>query len=145
MTTKKKNSELEETPNIYKPETEGLTKFYNELVKNEEKFCLYVEFKKSSISRISNITSENRIELVFVPCIEIVHVQGMIRFTPIYIEGYENFVCLSDFWSYYEGDNYLICQVLFHDALEVIKKSNLEWEALPSIREKLKLKNDESI
>lgn len=124
---------------ICKPETKGFTKFWDELLKSEDHFCLLVDFKKSSISQVINIKSENRIECELIPSIDIMHVQGMIRFTPIFLDGYENSVCLSDFWSYYEGDDYLICQVLLHDTLEIINKANLNWEVMPLIRSKLKL------
>lgn len=124
---------------ISKPETKGFIKFYDELLKSEDQFCLIVDFKKSPISRVINIKSENWNECELIPSIDIIHVQGMIRFTPIYLEGYENSVCLTDFWSYYEGDNYLICHALFQDTLEIINKANLNWDVLPHIREKLKL------
>jgi hypothetical protein len=118
------------------PETEGFTRFYDELVKSDDLFCLFVEFKKTLVTQAIDFETENQIIYESIPCINIVHDQGILRISPIYLDGFENYVCFSVI-GLIRGHN-SICWVLFRNTLEV-KQSGINGSSA-SIREMLGIK-----
>jgi hypothetical protein len=95
-------------------ETKCFMKFYDELLKSEDRFCLCVEIKKTTVNYHNTL----------IPCIEIEHVQGGLKFTPDLLDS-ENSVCLYDIWTFDDCNN--IIYALLSDTNEVLEKINITW------------------
>jgi len=107
----------------------------SELMKPEAPFCLHVEVRKSFIRQFNidfgNSKSGNRVAYDLIPCVDIVEEHGFIRFTPIYRNGFKNYVCFSDCWD--SSGFYETSWILYCDALEIINKAKIKLEINPSI------------
>ncbi|HPQ28367.1 MAG TPA: hypothetical protein PLQ82_07785 [Desulfobacteraceae bacterium] len=121
------NTKFTEELNL-KAETDGFTRLCSELMKPESTFCLHVEFRKSFIRQFN---FESMIACDLIPCIDIVHDYGFIRFTPIYRNGFTNYVCFSDCWD--SSGFYETCWILYCEALEIINKAKIKLEIAPSL------------
>lgn len=110
-----------------KAETDGFTRLCSELTNPEALFCLHVEFRKSFIRQFNFDSRASDL----IPCIDIVEEHGFIRFTPIYRNGFKNYVCFSDCWD--SSGFYETSWILYCDALEIINKAKIKLEINPSI------------